>query len=446
MLNKTRIPLITVIFVSIWLSSRFGLALSGTEIDSASRVVEPPPVQIEASDDLRNRYSPVIEAIESIGDGDGQYILRVRLTDQSITKQSADAEPVLPHKGEFRLAIREAVAELAATDPEGIVNGLTTFERKVRTGKLAIGTIIDRPVHALRAIHFVMRGLDQEMWRRLINQARHARLNVVIVQIADAIQLDTLPDVARPDALTASEFHGLVDYARANGLRVIPEIKFLTHQEKFLKNSYPGGMFNTRTYDPQDKRIRALVSDYLDELIEIIGPDAVHIGHDEVRGANSVGKPNGLRPGEQPLPAPLFLESVKYLHGLLEDRGIETWMWGDMLAAADEFPDINGRTLHGIGEYLAIRDLLPREIVICDWQYFETKDFPSAHLFSDLGFAVMGATWKRSKTIHAFSRYVAKLPTGTGMIATTWFEVQRGNWDTVERIIAESGEAFWYAR
>ena len=85
---------------------------------------------------------------------------------------------------------------------------------------------------------------------------------------------------------------------------------------------------------------------------------------------------------------------------------------------------------------------------ICDWHYFDGQsEFPSTLAFVKGGHHVLGATWKTELTIRNFSRYVASLPKGgKGMIATTWFHVQRKEWDIVDNIIKVSAEAFWNAK
>lgn len=68
-------------------------------------------------------------------------------------------------------------------------------------------------------------------------------------------------------------------------------------------------------------------------------------------------------------------------------------------------------------------------------------------MFAKSGHKVLGAVWKKEKTIKNFSRYIAKMPSGgEGMIATTWFHVQRKEWDVVENITRISAEAFWNAK
>lgn len=123
-------------------------------------------------------------------------------------------------------------------------------------------------------------------------------------------------------------------------------------------------------------------------------------------------------------------------------------MWGDMLIAPEEFPGMLDKHLHGTHSYSSLRNKIPKDIVICDWHYFdEQPDFPSASTFAKAGHRVLGAAWKKEKTIKNFSRYISTMSANNeGMIATTWFHVQRREWDIVSDIIKNSGEAFWNAK
>jgi hypothetical protein len=190
--------------------------------------------------------------------------------------------------------------------------------------------------------------------------------------------------------------------------------------------------------------VYAIVLPILDEVIDLIHPKAVHIGHDEVAGRFPVKKATKrLNAGDTMLPPELFLEDVKRLHAHLQKRGVETWMWGDMLLAPEEFPSMLAKELHGTHGYAALREKIPQDVVICDWHYFDSQpDFPSALAFMQRGHRVLGSTWTSEITTRNFSRYLARLG-GEGMIATLWQEARRSDRSFIERIIQTSGEAFW---
>lgn len=297
---------------------------------------------------------------------------------------------------------------------------------------------------SVRALHIVTRDVAPEDVRARVRLAAGAGYNVLILTLADGVKFSSFPASLSTEAWSADALRGIVADARALGLDVVPEVKFLTHQELFLKAARADLMFNRVTSKPGHEQVQAIQRAHLDEVIRVIQPRAVHIGHDEVAGFSKASRKKWLESDEPTLPAELFEESVKWLHKELTTRGIEVWMWGDMLVAPDEFPGMYERHLHGLppGYGKPLRDRLPKDIVICDWHYFdEQAEFPTVSVLRKEGFLVLGATWKRTETTRNFAAYAAAHG-AQGMIATTWFHVQRKEWDVVDRIIRESGAIF----
>lgn len=141
------------------------------------------------------------------------------------------------------------------------------------------------------------------------------------------------------------------------------------------------------------------------------------------------------------LPAELFLQDVLRIHSYLKQLGVETWMWGDMLIAGEEVPKMQakhwGGDAQGYGKALRVK--IPKDIVICNWRYFdEQADFPSIDIFKQEGFRVLGATWNNSNTIRNFSKYAFEHG-ADGMIATTWSFSTEEEWKIAEKIITHSG-------
>lgn len=301
----------------------------------------------------------------------------------------------------------------------------------------------------VRAVHFVMapsgsraRALDYLSAVRLIETSSRAGLNTAIVQIANSVVLDSVPQLVRPGAWTKQQFIDFVNMAKSRGMEIIPEIKLLSHQDKLFQSHFPHLMFNQTTYDPNHKATYEVVFTLLNEIIDAVKPRAIHIGHDEVSSPDT--KKKWLKQGEEMLPANLFLQDVWAIRNFLAARKVETWMWGDMLISRDEFPDMSGKHLHGSkpGYGKSLRVQLPKDVVICDWHYVDDQsNFTSLQTFRREGFRVLGVTWKKEKTIRNFSRYAAEHG-AEGMIATTWFHVPRNEWDVVERIIRTSGRIF----
>ena len=301
----------------------------------------------------------------------------------------------------------------------------------------------------VRALHFVLWGATTADAKRMTDLAKSSGFNTLVIALGDGVKFNSFPGKVRTDAWSVDELLMFVNYAKQLNLNVIPEISLLTHQDSFFGNSHPELMFNNKTYDPRKPEVYTLISAYIDEIISTLHPAAMNIGHDELKGFmgqdfHTPNKEIDLLPGEQILPAELFLQDVLFIHDYLNKRGIETRMWADMLISPKEFPGMLDWQLHGrpLGYGKALRDQLPRDIVLCDWHYADDQsDFPSLTALQNEGFRVLGSTWKKSKTIRAFSRYAAQHQ-AYGMIATTWIQVPSKEWDVTERVIRESGEAF----
>lgn len=357
---------------------------------------------------------------------------------------------VLQRPEGYVIDVRPDTVQVVGADRAGLVHGLTQLAAQARQGggALAPGRILDHPDHATRALHFVLRNVTVAEARRLVVMARRAQMNTLLVQVADGLRLPSMADLARADAWSPQEWRAFAQYARENGLTLIPEIKALTHQEKLFARSRPDLLYNAETYDPRNPAVYTRVFAMIDDLIDATDPPAVHIGHDELAGATihpNTPREEQLPAGQDPLPPALFLRDVQTLHTYLQGRGVETWMWGDMLVGPHEFPDMPSPALHAPPAYAALRPALPDDIVICDWHYFGAQtDVPTARAFVEAGHEVLGATWKTKRTTERFSRAVAGLPRGgRGMIATTWFHVQRDEWRTVAGIVESSAAAFW---
>jgi hypothetical protein len=381
---------------------------------------------------------------------------------ESITLKivSADGDALLPktknslrRQGGYWLNVSKDGITIFASDQKGALNGLSTLEQYLMDGKGYVkeGQVWDWPSLSVRAFHIQLQEakkvgpLMPGEIQRLIRAARLGHYNTLIIQIDDGVKFDTMKKIARADAWTKEEFSDVVRYAKENGLDVIPELKLLTHQEKLLNNKYPQLMYNKVTYDPRKEETYQVVLPMVDEVISLIKPRAMHIGHDEVAGYNAKSRARWLGPDQKMLPPDLFLKDVLRLYSYFSGKGLETWMWGDMLISPAEFPDMPATQLHGIDGYAAIRGRIPRDIVICDWHYYGRQTrFPTLLAFKDAGHGVLGATFKNSETTRNFSRYAADVG-AQGMIGTTWGFVPRKQWEEVQRLLDVSAEAFWNA-
>ena len=304
--------------------------------------------------------------------------------------------------------------------------------------------LLNKNNKTLRITHIVLNNIPLDKAREIADQIKASGFNTIQVVLSDGIIFERAPWKPINNAWTKTEFLSWVSYVRKLNLDIVPEINLLTHQERFFQNIHPQLMFNKSTYDPRNEETFKIVFAFIDEVIEAIQPKAIHIGHDEVAGHLPYSTKKWLRLGEEMLPATLFLKNVTRIHTYLKQKGIETWMWGDMLLNPSEFPTVLAKHMHGTapGYGKPLRDQLPKDIVICDWHYLDEQvEFPSLTTLQQEGFRVIATTWKNEKTIRNFSRY-ARSHNAYGMMATIWFHLPRNEIELVKWIIQTSGLLF----
>jgi hypothetical protein len=128
------------------------------------------------------------------------------------------------------------------------------------------------------------------------------------------------------------------------------------------------------------------VFDLVDEICEVFEADAFHAGMDEVFyiGEKQCPRCSGRDKAE------LFAGEVRTIRDHLAVKGIKLWMWGDRL--------LDGKTT-GLGEWEAsfnntfrAVDMIPKDVVICDWHYERPDQTPV--YFAMKGLNVVTCPWR----------------------------------------------------
>ena len=181
-------------------------------------------------------------------------------------------------------------------------------------------------------------------------------------------------DNGEGDILTQDEVRTLIEYCRARGLDVYPEVPTLSHSDYIClahpelrereEDPYPD------TYCPNHPDVYKLVFDIMDEVIAVFEPTIVNIGHDEFYTMCRCPRCKDSRPDD------IYAEDVKRIHAYLTERGIRTAMWGEKL-----LPVVtqNGSTFGGSEAYrhpkwkypavYTCQSKLPKDILMLHWYY-----------------------------------------------------------------------------
>jgi hypothetical protein len=262
-------------------------------------------------------------------------------------------------------------------------------------------------------------------------------VNVLVMEFDYRYQYTSHPEVVDEDALSKADIQAIVAACKDAGVRLIPLINLLGHQSWASQtfgllrahpefDETPGKYANNkdiycRSYCPLQPELHKIVFELIDELAAVCEADAVHVGMDEVFILADPDCPRCKARNK----AELFAQEVRALHDHLAATGREMWMWGDRF--------LDG-SVTGLGEWEASQNgtafainLVPRDIVICDWHY-DSVPATAAH-FAVEGFRVLYAPWRmtdvalgeldliRSARAHADQ---AIAPRMLGVLQTTW--------------------------
>jgi hypothetical protein len=228
-------------------------------------------------------------------------------------------------------------------------------------------------------------------------------INVLILEIDYRFQFQSHPEL-EGEGMNKEQARELAETCHKCGIRLIPLLNCLGHQSarggpSALLKKYPqfdetpeipatSKTIYCREWCPSNAGVYPIVFDLFDELIDAFHADAFHVGMDEVFliGSKNCPRCEGKNVAE------LFAGVVNRLHQhLVKEKGVEMLMWGDRLLKSPEYG--SKWAASQTGSHPAI-DMVPKDIIICDWHYPLQDDYPSVRLFQEKGFRVLPATYQ----------------------------------------------------
>ncbi|MBI5453820.1 MAG: family 20 glycosylhydrolase [Deltaproteobacteria bacterium] len=319
---------------------------------------------------------------------------------------------------------------------------VNTLEKDPQGFYFRKATVEDYPGIRIRALHLPLIS-DSSYMKEVITRAAVLKFNTVIIMADDMVVYRSHPELARPGAVPMETLNDIVAHSRSLGLNVVPEIQLLTHQKDLFKTAHPALMLNAHTYDPDKDEVYAIVFDLIDELADVFSPEYFHIGHDEVWGVHWATKPE-VKDGDRILTHEAYARHINRVQEYLKRKNVKTIIWGDMFLHPSMFRRMSWKQLHGTDGFDKALGLISKEVVIADYHYYDTNDFSTMKYFQKKGFKVFGSTWDRKKNIFSSARYAGGLEEAPlGMIATTWFHMNRMEKTIIDDIIGWSAEAYW---
>ncbi len=177
-------------------------------------------------------------------------------------------------------------------------------------------------------------------------------------------------------------------------------------------------------YCPSEELTYSIMSSALSEVVNLLNPKFISIGHDEIRGMNRDSRCRNQKLANSDILARDIRRIYNIIKGL--DPEIRILMSDDMLNPLHnggnedyqiEFGGIKGAT------YLAVNSI-PKDIMIMIWWYDAAdalgKMKNSPGYFRSKGFDYLVAAWKDKKNIEEWSQIAAQRHDCRGFIVTNW--------------------------
>lgn len=300
--------------------------------------------------------------------------------------------------------------------------------------------------------------------------------NLIILQVRYRYQFKSHPEIRGYDPLSYEDVKGLVNVCRKNGITLVPKMNLIGHQSG-LHNSSTDGILHGHNYVSDDIRDGFLdayphldeqadiseilyarsiclsneealniIYDLIDEIMDVFESDSIHIGCDEGFNMGICEKCSKV-PKHQ-----LFADWINEINSYIKARGGRIFMWGDRLCSTaetgyNEWESSNNGTEKS-------RELLSRDIIICDWHYNMQAKYPSVDILAKEGFKIMVSPWRDKENATAFINYAKSHDYGhiIGLLMTTWcgsgdlarriLYGKKGKWEHTDQIATTLEELF----
>ena len=292
---------------------------------------------------------------------------------------------------------------------------------------------------------------DIECLIKLIDVCSKAGINTIFIELEKALKYEGFPKISAPWAISKQTIRQVLDHIKKRKMKAIPVVPSFSHCNYILKH-YPefSETGSTDIYCPSNKHVYNLIFSIFDEIIELFESDYFHIGHDEaISSYNFYNRKSIFNcPVCQNKKAhELFARDIISLYTYLKAKNIKTMMWADMLLDPSEF---KGKCFDSFGCYGGKPDnlhkaleLLPKDLILCDWHYEAALEYPTVQYLQGKGFNVIGAS-KFPVNTCLFAGYANanKSDNFLGMMSTSWYHINKHNFPYLAKWAKYSGQTF----
>jgi len=157
---------------------------------------------------------------------------------------------------------------------------------------------------------------DEDVWRQVIDYLPTQGFNTVVIDVGDAVQYESHPEIAIPGAWSKDKLKKELDRMRAMGLTPLPKLNFSAGHDAWL------GVYSHMVSTPQYYEV---CKDVITEVSELFGnPEYFHLGMDEEKVENQTHFGYiCVRQGD------LWWRDLYRLFDTCEKVGTRPWVWAD---------------------------------------------------------------------------------------------------------------------
>ena len=270
-----------------------------------------------------------------------------------------------------------------------------------------------------------------------IDFAKDNGYNAVLLYLEAAVKVACTPFFNTDEAYTPDEIREVVAYGNEKGIDIIPGLENLSHADNFLRykeleflSECKDAMVDGRGIFPglgdcnctSNPETNAFFDTYYTQVISLFTSQYVHAGMDEPFDFAVCPRCTArLKNGETK--QDIFCEHLMRTYNLLKGLGKQMMMWDDFF------------------EYLDVVEKLPRDIIMCNWNYGFITDEPGGHwinrkkkdwfrLYDQLGFQYLfcpyGSPTSKLYNTDTFTAYAEKYHP-KGVLMTMWERSSRLN-------------------
>lgn len=351
---------------------------------------------------------------------------------------------------------------LAASDAAGIRDSLKTllqlsepFGNSLKTTQFFVPEtkIEDYPALGFRGLHLCwFPETNATRIEQAIRAAAFYKFNYVALEFWGVFPFENHPELCWDEyCATKDEIVKLVKLGKELGVELIPQLNVFGHapgarvsvgkhvvldrRPEYAPLFEPDG-WTWRVSNPEARRV---LTECVLELYETFdSPRYFHLGCDE---AYSAATGFETRRGGPYVDA--LADWLVHFHDVLAERNCRVMMWHDMLIEpSDEF---RGYIVGGGPKTRGLLERLPKDVVICDWQYGAPKKdetWPTTAFFQEKGFDAVVCPWRDTAGIRSLATRAVET-NGMGVLCTTWHRFYGSD---MRNILVYGAQAAWGTR